>query len=73
MANDECDYWGMTYNPEGIIKDEINHLYEDNSPHVQSFFLGFRPQVFNSDIFEKFINGIKQEKKCLFMIILENL
>lgn len=69
MAQKECDFWGLTYNPIGIIKHLSNTPYEDNSPHVQSFFLVFRPQVFNSEIFSNFINNIKKENDKFLIII----
>lgn len=69
MAQKECDFWGLTYNPVGITKDTCDTLYEDNSPHVQSFFLVFRPQVFNSEIFSNFINNIKKENDKFLIII----
>ncbi len=69
MSARECDYWGLTYNPVGITKTKRNPLYEDNTPHVQSFFVTFKPQVFNSDVFAEFINGVKQEKDKFLIII----
>ncbi len=48
MNKRACDFWGITQN-------------EDISLHIQSFFLVFRPDVFNSAIFRQFINNIVKQ------------
>ncbi|MGN1152908.1 MAG: rhamnan synthesis F family protein, partial [Candidatus Gastranaerophilaceae bacterium] len=65
----DCDFWGITYNPIGVEKDDINQLYEDNSPHVQSFFFVFKPQVFNSQVFIDFITNVKKEENKYLIVI----
>lgn len=45
MSSTECDFWGLTLNTE---------FY----PHIQSFFLVFRPLVFNSAVFKNFMQQI---------------
>ena len=49
MSHKQCDFWGLTLNM-------------DFYPHVQSFFLVFRPQVFNSQIFIDFMQKIEAQK-----------
>ena len=49
MSERNCDFWGLTENPA---------FY----PHIQSFFLVLRPQVFNSEVFHRFINGICRQQ-----------
>ena len=51
MRQKECDFWGMNFYP-----------YNNNKPHVQSFFLVFKPQIFNSEVFREFIYSIKHEE-----------
>lgn len=46
----QIDFWGLTQNHKTRIT------------HVQSYFLVFKPQVFNSTIFQDFINSIKKEE-----------
>lgn len=55
MSKKKCDFWGLTKNNYGIN----NAAFE---PHLQSYFLIFKPQVFKSKAFEDFINSIKQEQ-----------
>lgn len=42
------------------LPGDMNGLTEslEQLPHLQSFFLAFTPLLFNSDIFERFINGV---------------
>lgn len=48
MKQHHCDFWGMT---------EKHHPFH----HIQSFFLVFRPTVFNSNVFIKFIRDITKQ------------
>lgn len=50
MNNKSCDYWGISYN---LSKKLL---------HVQSYFLVFKKQVFNSDIFKDFMYKITTQK-----------
>jgi len=60
MSPKNVDFWGATANPKGIgIKD--GKAVENDEIHVQSYFVVFKPQVFNSDIFNNFINSVKKE------------
>ena len=48
MRQTACDFWGITENTEF-------------SRHIQSYFMVFRPQVFNSEIFAAFMSGITRQ------------
>lgn len=61
MATKRCDYWGLTRNNYGIAKRETADIAV-REPHIQSYFLVFKPSVFNSTTFIEFIKGIGQEK-----------
>lgn len=50
MSKKDLDFWGVTQNIGLTNKDS----------HIQSFFIVFKPQVFNSFVFENFINSIKR-------------
>lgn len=49
MNDKACDFWGISYNSSGRLL------------HVQSYFLVFKKQVFKSEIFKNFINGITKQ------------
>ena len=49
MQKEKCDFWGITENTE---------FYR----HIQSYFIVFRPQVFNSKTFKEFFAGITVQK-----------
>ena len=51
MSPQEVDFWGVTENDS-----------EHKIKHVQSFFMIFKPQVFNSECFNNFMNSIKKEE-----------
>lgn len=60
MSKKKCDFWGITRNNFGIKIGNTNlHTW---SPHIQSYFLVFRPQVFNSPVFMNFINSITHQE-----------
>ena len=57
MKDTKADYWGATINDNKHYKtDEIRN-------HVQSFFMVFKPQIFNSKHFENFMRSIKKQKE----------
>lgn len=59
MEKKKCDWWGMTKDYCGIRK--VNDcLYDKYEPHIQSYFLVFKSDVFNSVQFIEFINSIKK-------------
>lgn len=60
MENKDCDFWGITKNNCGLKKD--NQKYSVCSyPHLQSYFLAFKKNVFLSDVFLNFIKSIQKE------------
>lgn len=56
MKSQECDFWGLTFNY--LIK-----------PHIQSYFYVFRPDVFLSNHFERFIAKIKRQPNTRNVIL----
>ena len=61
MDTVDCDFWGLTFNPVT--------LFDYDYPHIQSYFLVFKTQVFNSECFKNFIQNIKKEKDKLAVVI----
>lgn len=61
MEDNSCDFWGITKNKYAfkIIKNRTNDVY---LPHVQSYFFVLKKKVFNSQVFEDFINSVKKEE-----------
>lgn len=57
MNEKSCDFWGTNEN-----KFEY-------APHIQSFFMVFRKQVFMSEVFKNFISKIKKEENKELTII----
>ena len=57
MSNEVCDFWGITKNYFGSVKGKR----PIKRPHVQSYFLVFKKNVFMSDIFSNFIESVKEE------------
>lgn len=68
MQKRNCDYWGITKNYLGIKKrgDDFFEAYE---PHLQSYFLVLKKQVFNSDCFKTFLNSIVTQREKNDIII----
>lgn len=61
MANKNCDFWGLTRNKYGLCEEE-NYLCPPVQPHIQSYFLLLKPQVFNSSVFMEFMKNITKEE-----------
>ncbi len=61
MKEKDCDFWGMTKNKYAfkIVKNRTKDCY---IPHVQSYFFVLKQNVFNSKVFEQFINSIHEEE-----------
>lgn len=61
MENNTCDFWGITKNKYAfkIVKNRTKDCY---IPHVQSYFFVLKKNVFNSQVFEEFINSVKEEE-----------
>lgn len=55
MQKEKCDFWGVTENIEF-------------SPHIQSYFMVFHPQVFKSPVFQNFMANITAQKTVLEVI-----
>ena len=57
MNAKDCDFWGLTGN-NNYLEGKYYPCEESNNKHVQSYFLVFKNQVFNSKIFDDFISSI---------------
>ena len=68
MSSKPVDFWGNTANPY-VAKREGENLVSVDSPHVQSYFVVLKSQVFKSEIFNKFMLSIKKENHKDFIII----
>lgn len=55
------DFWGIVENKYGF-KKYSKFCLSKKSPHVQSWFLAFRKNVFESEVFQEFLNSVKEEK-----------
>lgn len=63
MENTNADFWGITRNYYGI-KIDNGTMKSCPRPHIQSYFIVFKRVVFESEIFEKFMENIcAQEDK----------
>ena len=71
MNSKNCDYWGITANPNGIdyLNKEKNELISTKDYHIQSYFLCFKKQIFQNTEFDKFMQNIKKEKNKIDVII----
>lgn len=61
MGSKDCDFWGITKNNFGYRK-KPNHFFV-RRPHIQSYFVVFKKNIFTSDIFKNFITSVKHEEK----------
>lgn len=52
MEEKECDFWGITKNNYGL---------KGKNPHIQTYFIAFRKNVFMDNDFIKFISSVKPE------------
>ena len=59
MEKEDCDFWGITKNNFGY-KKSIGHLFAKR-PHIQSYFITFKKNVFESEVFEKFMASIEHQ------------
>ena len=60
MSEKDCDFWGMSENKYGIVK--IGDKYKSvKRAHLQSYFMVFKKNVINSQVFIDFINSIQEE------------
>lgn len=64
MEKEDCDFWGITKNNFGY-KKSVGHFFVKR-PHIQSYFIAFRKNVFTSEDFFKFMTSIvHQDNKKL--------
>lgn len=57
----KTDFWGIVENKFGFKKCG-KLCFSKKSPHLQSWFLAFRKNVFESDCFQDFLNSVKEEE-----------
>ena len=55
------DFWGIVENKYGF-KKYGKFCISKKQPHIQSWFISFRKNVFKSVEFKEFINSVKEEK-----------
>ena len=60
MNAKNCDFWGITCN-ENYLEGNFYPCDVSANRHVQSYFIVFKKQVFESDVFKQFIGSIKKE------------
>lgn len=64
MTEDSCDFWGITINNSGAFHHaNMSRFDMTKYPHVQSYFVLLKRQVFTSKVFEEFIASVRQEKQ----------
>ena len=63
------NFWGIVENKYGF-KNFEKLCFSKKSPHIQSWFIAFRKNVFESEVFQEFLSSIKEEK-CKNDIILK--
>lgn len=56
MSNKNCDFWGVAENT-------------DIARHIQSYFIVFKPTIFNSTVFNDFINSIVAQPTLYDIIV----
>ena len=67
MEKEDCDFWGITKNNFGYIK-QFKHYFVRRT-HIQSYFIAFKKNVFTQEFFANFINSIKHEQEKRDIII----
>lgn len=60
MANKTCNFWGITCN-ENNLNGQIYDSPKSNNQHIQSYFIVFKKEIFQSDLFKNFLENIKEE------------
>lgn len=60
MENEHCDFWGITKNNFGY-KKSTKHIFTKR-PHIQSYFIVFKKNIFTNNIFADFMQSIKHEE-----------
>lgn len=59
MEKEVCDFWGITKNNYGY-KKKLCHFFAKR-PHIQSYFIVFRKDVFTSDLFVDFMKSVEHQ------------
>lgn len=67
MEKKNCDFWGITKNNFGYIK-QFKHYFVRRT-HIQSYFIAFKNNIFTQEFFANFINSIKHEQEKRDIII----
>lgn len=68
MSEGFSDFWGMSENQYGLVK--IGEKFKSvKRAHLQSYFMVFKKNVINSDVFVEFMNSIKEEHQKNDIII----
>ena len=67
MEKKNCDFWGITKNNFGYIK-QFKHYFVRRT-HIQSYFIAFKNNIFTQEFFADFINSIKHEQEKRDIII----
>ena len=60
MLRSKADFWGITRNRYGM-RFENNKIKFCPRPHIQSYFILFKRQVFEAEVFEKFMKNICEQ------------
>jgi rhamnosyltransferase len=60
MDKKDCDFWGITKNNFGYKKSRFKFFVK--RPHIQSYFISFKKNVFTSKIFNNFMQSITVQK-----------
>ncbi|HIT91718.1 MAG TPA: hypothetical protein IAD11_02200 [Candidatus Stercorousia faecigallinarum] len=63
---DNCDFWGITKNNYGYKKN-LGQFFVKR-PHIQSYFVVFKKNVFTKSFFADFIKSIKHEESKKLVI-----
>ena len=64
MEKKKFDFWGMTGNRYGVLNEGVPvYTKLPVVPHIQSYFLVLKKNVFMSKIFVDFINSIQKESE----------
>lgn len=62
----DCDFWGITKNNYGYKKN-LGQFFVKR-PHIQSYFVVFKKNVFTKSFFADFVNSIKHEESKKLVI-----
>ena len=59
MDSRDCDFWGITKNNFGYRKKFCDFMKK--RPHIQSYFMVFKKNVFDSELFKSIIFSVKEQ------------